>query len=164
MSDSNANSIHQLVQKLLEGVRTLSRSETVIGEPLQAGEATIIPVHRLRVGFAAGTAELSGQQNGETGQGGGQGVGGTVRVEPIAVIAIGRDGAPRLLTVEPEGADGWQGLLNQLPDVAQRVARTFGGKLAERITDAADDLLDRKVGHGSGEDEAVAGELPPGKK
>src|SRR5436190_18438740 len=124
-----SESIQQLVQKLLEGVRTLSRSETVIGEPLQAGEATIIPVHRLRVGFAAGTARAEGQENGGTGQGGGHGVGGTVRAEPIAVIAIGRDGAPRLLAVEPEGADGWQGLLNQPPDVASRLPKSMGGKL-----------------------------------
>jgi uncharacterized spore protein YtfJ len=144
----------------------------VIGEPLVAGEATIIPVHRLRVGFAAGTAALQGKENGSAAQGSGQGVGGTVRVEPIAVIAIGRDGAPRLLAVEPEGADGWQGLLNQLPDTVTRLAKGMGGKLAERLGDVAGELIDRKVA-GAGGDGDVGGEgreqgtgtgRPPGRE
>ena len=49
--------LSDLVRQMLDGMHTLSKTDTILGEPIQAKNATLIPVHRLRIGFAAGTAK-----------------------------------------------------------------------------------------------------------
>ena len=45
--------IVDIVSSLLSGVRGISKSETIIGEPQKAGDATVIPVHRVKIAFGA---------------------------------------------------------------------------------------------------------------
>ena len=43
-----------IIKTAMDQIQTISKTETVIGEPIQAGEVILIPVSRLSVGFAAG--------------------------------------------------------------------------------------------------------------
>jgi uncharacterized spore protein YtfJ len=124
-----ADSINDLVKNLLDGMHAISHAETIVGEPTQAGSATVIPVHRLRVGFVAGAIGAGGHATSAEGKSGGQAVGGTAQLEPVAVLAVGPDGKPRLLSVEGEAANTWQGLLRDTPELFNRLAR----KLADRL-------------------------------
>lgn len=110
-----------VVDHLLDGMHQISKIETVVGEPLQAGDAMLVPIHRLRVGF--GVASVGAGGHGETGEGnyGGRGVGGGVQVEPIAVVAIGKDGRPRLMAIDGEPEQMVGQLFEQIPDLLGRV-------------------------------------------
>ena len=141
--------ISDIVRQLLDGMHAISKTETIIGEPLQAGDATLLPIHRVKIGFAAGTAKGKGRGSARQGQSGGGGAGGTVQLDPVAVIAVGADGTPRILAVDGDAEGGMQRLLEQAPDLLLRAAKA----IAERVTSASsiEGSADPKTLRGSGE-------------
>src|SRR6266508_1659497 len=124
-----AEKITDIVKNLLDGMHSMSHSDTVVGEPTKVGNATVIPVHRLRVGFTAATVDAHGRAVVTDGKVGGRGLGGTAQVDPVAVLAVGVDGHVRLLTVDGESQGSWQSLLREAPDLVSRLVR----KLAEHL-------------------------------
>jgi uncharacterized spore protein YtfJ len=74
-----------VIQAALEKIQYLAKTEMVIGQPISAGETTIVPVSRVSVGFAA----ASGGK--EASYGSGEGTGGGVTVTPVAFISICKD-------------------------------------------------------------------------
>lgn len=123
--------LEQVVDHLLDGMHQISKIETVVGEPLQAGDAMLVPIHRLRVGF--GVASVGAGGHGETGEGnyGGRGVGGGVQVEPIAVVAIAKDGRPRLMAIDGEPEQMVGQLFDQVPELLGRILNLVSRKRAE---------------------------------
>lgn len=140
-----SNTLSEVVTQLLDGMNTISKTETLIGEPLTADDATIIPIHRIRVGFAAGVGKGDGRVASREGQGGSRGAGGMVQIDPVAVIAVGRDGAPRILSVDGDVDSGVARLLDQVPDLLLKAARTVTDKVAPELAAvAARRLSERK--------------------
>ncbi|MFW5739004.1 MAG: GerW family sporulation protein [Myxococcota bacterium] len=123
--------LETVVDNLLDGMHQISKIETVVGEPLQAGDAMLVPIHRLRVGF--GVASVGAGGHGETGEGnyGGRGVGGGVQVEPIAIVAIAKDGKPRLMAIDGEPEQMVGQLFEQIPDLLGRVLNMVSRKREE---------------------------------
>lgn len=138
MSDSK---IAEIVESLLTGVQGISKSETIIGAPQQAGDATVIPVHRLKIAFGAASANAGARSGKVGGDSGGHGAGGAVELDPVAAIAIGKDGTAHLLTVEGDEKAGWSALLQEMPDIVSRLANAVGDRvrleLASRATPGA---------------------------
>ncbi len=124
--------ITNVVHTLLEGLHSMSKSETIIGEPYSLGDATIVPVHRLRVALGAGALQGGAKQDGTSGESGGLGAGGAVQIEPVAVIAVGRDGVARIMCVESE-SDATQKLLEQLPDMFGKVTKLLSERVAPML-------------------------------
>jgi len=131
MSESK---IGDIVNSLLSGVHGISKSETIVGEPQQAGDATVIPVHRLKIAFGAGSASASAGRSGKVGgKSGGHGAGGAVELDPVAVIAISKNGSAHLLTVEGDENTAWSALLKDVPDILGRLAQTVGEKVKREL-------------------------------
>ncbi len=105
-------------------VKHIAQTETVIGEPIQAGEATIVPVISVAIGFGAGGVHGGQSDAKATGSGGGGGAG--ISLTPVAFLVVRGDDV-RLLPIK-ESAVG--GLAASVP----------------RIVDA---LIDRKKGSGA---------------
>jgi uncharacterized spore protein YtfJ len=131
--------ISDIVRQLVDGMHTMSKSETIIGEPIKAEHATIIPIHRLRIGFAAGTAAGNAHADAREGKSGGRGAGGTVQLDPVAVIAVGADGTPRVLAVDGESEGGLQRLMDQLPEIALRAMKGLGERVGAPGLGGADE-------------------------
>ena len=130
MSESK---IGDIVSTLLSGVHGISKSETIVGEPQQAGDATIIPVHRLKIAFGAGSATAGGKSAKLGGKTGGHGAGGAVELDPVAVIAIGKNGHAQLLTVEGDETNAWSALLRDVPDILGRLAQSVGDRVKSEL-------------------------------
>jgi len=126
MSDSK---IADIVESLLTGVQGISKSETIIGAPQQAGDATVIPVHRLKIAFGAASANAGARGAKVGGDSGGYGAGGAVELDPVAAIAIAKDGTAHLLTVEGDEKAGWSALLQEVPDIVARLANAVGERV-----------------------------------
>jgi uncharacterized spore protein YtfJ len=126
MSDSK---IADIVESLLTGVQGISKSETIIGAPQQAGDATVIPVHRLKIAFGAASANAGARGAKVGGDSGGYGAGGAVELDPVAAIAIAKDGTAHLLTVEGDEKAGWSALLQEVPDIVARRANAVGERV-----------------------------------
>jgi uncharacterized spore protein YtfJ len=125
--------ISEIVSSLLSGVHGISKSETIVGAPQKAGDATVIPVHRLKIAFGAASASAGGHGGKLGGSSGGQGAGGAVELEPVAAIAIGKDGHAHLLTVEGTPETAWSGLLSQVPDLLARLAQAVGDRAQKEL-------------------------------
>lgn len=134
MSESK---IAEIVESLLTGVQGISKSETIIGAPQQAGEATVIPVHRLKIAFGAASANAGARSGKVGGDSGGHGAGGAVELEPVAAIAVGKDGTAHLLTVEGDEKAGWSALLQEMPDIVSRLANAVGDRVRLELSSRA---------------------------
>jgi uncharacterized spore protein YtfJ len=130
MSESK---IGDIVSSLLSGVHGISKSETIVGEPQQAGDATVIPIHRLKIAFGAGSASAGGRSGKMGGKSGGHGAGGAVELDPVAVIAIGKNGHAHLLTVEGDESTAWSALLRDVPDILSRLAQSVGERVKNEL-------------------------------
>jgi uncharacterized spore protein YtfJ len=126
--------ISEIVNSLLSGVHQISKSETIVGAPQKAGDATVIPVHRLKIAFGAASANAGGQGGKVGGSSGGQGAGGAVELEPVAAIAVGKDGHAHLLTVEGSPETAWSSLLSQVPDLISRLAQAVGDRAQRELS------------------------------
>lgn len=134
----STNDVTKVVHTLLDGLHSMSKSETIVGDPYTLGEATIVPVHRLRVALGAGSVHGGAKQDAARGESGGAGAGGAVQIEPVAVIAVDREGVPRILCVEQE-SDTAERLLKQLPDLIGNATKA----LSERIAPLVGRLVNR---------------------
>jgi len=126
--------IVDIVSSLLSGVRGISKSETVVGAPQQAGDATVIPVHRVKIAFGAASANAGAHGAKLGGDSGGQGAGGAVELDPVAAIAIGKDGQAHLLTVEGDEKGAWSALLQEVPDLLSRLAESLGDRVRHELS------------------------------
>ncbi len=129
-----------VVHTLLEGLHSMSKTETLMGQPYTLGDATIVPIHRLRVALGAGAVHGGAKTDGSSGESGALGAGGVVKIEPVAVVTVGRDGVPRIMCVENE-PNATERLLEQLPDVLGRAAKL----LADRGIPIVSKLMNREA-------------------
>lgn len=92
--------IESLVKLSLTEIENILNTKTVVGEPTQIGETTIIPLLSVGFGFGAGggTGQTGTQKStSNSGEGTGLGVGGGGGVKPVAMIIIDSSG----VRVEP---------------------------------------------------------------
>lgn len=78
------NGTAELIGKLMEEFKTVAKTETILGERVEVGEFTLIPVSRISLGIGAGAGKGNeAKKEGEGGAGGGG-----VVITPIAFIVI----------------------------------------------------------------------------
>jgi uncharacterized spore protein YtfJ len=138
MSDNITN----IVTSLLDGIHGIAKSETIVGEPQQAGEASIIPVHRLKIAFGVGNAKAGAESDRLGGDSGGMAAGGMVQLDPVAAITVGKDGTPRILTVEADESFVAQ-LMQEMPDILTRVLGAVGDRVGQEVRTRAERALKR---------------------
>src|ERR1700687_6288022 len=80
-----------LLQSLHESLSPRAQVTSVFGEPILAGDKTIIPVAKIAYGFGGGTG--SGGLEIKTARGEGGGGGGGVGALPVGVFEVGPQGA-----------------------------------------------------------------------
>lgn len=123
--------ISDLIKNTLHEAQELMTSKTVVGDPIQAGEHTVIPVSKVTFGFGGGGGEGTEKNKGGTGQG----VGGGWSIEPVAFVVIGKDGV-KLMTIGDR-----ESITGKLMD------------LAPKVMDSVKDFMDKKNGGKPGKSE-----------
>lgn len=76
-----------LLQSLHENLSGRAQVKSVFGDPITAGEKTLVPVARIAYGFGAGAG--TGGVGDKSAKGEGGGGGGGVRVNPVGVVVVG---------------------------------------------------------------------------
>ncbi|MCI9321872.1 MAG: sporulation protein [Lachnospiraceae bacterium] len=104
-----------VVESLLQGMESVLSAKTVVGQPVQVGDVTILPLVDVSFGFAAGAGNHSDKNSARNGGG----LGG--KMSPSAVLII-KDGATRLVSVKDQST--MTKLLDLLPDLVDK----FTGK------------------------------------
>jgi uncharacterized spore protein YtfJ len=114
----------ELIGKLMEELRTVAKTETILGEKLEVGEYTLIPVSRISLGIGAGAGK--GNEPKKEGEGGGGG--GGVVVTPIAFIAV-KGGELSFHVIKKGGT--LDSIFENLPELAEKILEArekAGGK------------------------------------
>ena len=109
-----SDNINNIFARLEEFIKT----KTVVGEPMQIGEVTIVPF--IDISFGVGTGGGSGSEgDGNQGTGGGAGSGG--KVSPTAVLVIKADKV-ELLSINKSA--NLERLVQLVPDILDKVKNT----------------------------------------
>ncbi len=110
-----------LLKEIVEDMRQVAKTETVIGEPIEVAGNTIIPVSRISMGFGGGTGHGEGPVDDKhsTGEGEGGGGGGAIRVDPAAFIII-KEGKVEVQAV-PAKRGALDELFEHMPEVLEKV-------------------------------------------
>jgi uncharacterized spore protein YtfJ len=75
-----------LLQSLHESLSSRAQVKSVFGEPIHAGDKTVIPVARIAYGFGAGAG--TGGVGDASAKGEGGGGGGGIRAKPVGVFVV----------------------------------------------------------------------------
>ena len=75
-----------ILKGLIEELKTLAKTETIVGSPFSAGEFTVIPISRVSLGVGAGGGTGGDEKKGAAGEAGGGG--GGIRIQPVALVAV----------------------------------------------------------------------------
>ncbi len=102
--------IETLAETLLEKLRWIAQAETVVGKPIQAGSATIIPVSRVSLGFALGGHASKGDSSAS---------GGGATVDPVAFLVINGEDV-RILPIQKDNS-----LVSKVADLVPDIVSAF---------------------------------------
>jgi len=80
------NPAQTLLKDLIGELKTIDKTETIVGAPITSGEFTIIPVSRVSLGVGAGGGTGETEKKVSSGEGGGGG--GGIRIVPVALVAV----------------------------------------------------------------------------
>jgi uncharacterized spore protein YtfJ len=123
MPDSGAT---EILDALMRNMRDIISTRTVVGDPIQNGGTTILPVMKVALGFGAGAA--GGEKAGEPGKSAGGG-GGGISITPVGFLVVDEH---RALLVTPKSSrfdwvvESLPDLLDKLGNVAQNFRRRRG--------------------------------------
>jgi uncharacterized spore protein YtfJ len=91
------NEPDNMLKTALDEIERLLTTKTVVGDPIQIGDNTIVPL--VAIGFGFGGGGGSGEDAKTVGtKGAGSGAGGGAGIRPIALVVVDKDGKVR---VEP---------------------------------------------------------------
>lgn len=110
------NNVVDILKSVVGELREISKSETIIGEPITVGDKTVIPVVKISVGFGAGGGQGEHEKQGSGFGGGG---GGGVKIEPAAFIIMDKDG----ISLLPATKGKWEGLIESIPGIAKKISK-----------------------------------------
>ena len=109
----------EMLRTSVDELEKLLTTKNIIGEPIDLGEKSVIPVSRY--GFAFG----GGGGHGQMGDGSGTGAGGGI--EPVALIVVHKD---------VKGAEGIQVLSLRKANAFSEIIGTLSEQLAPRVIEA----------------------------
>ena len=150
------NKLSEMISSSLESIRTIADSSTVIGDPIQTNNGTlVIPVSKISIGFASGGLDYlpkSGDKKEANTQnsklpskgsvpcfGGGGGTG--VNVTPVCFLVINSRGEVSMLNITNTATvptavgviDSVSNFADKLPNIVEK----FKGVLSKKNTEKA---------------------------
>ncbi len=139
----------QHVKELLELVtgklETVAHSDAVVGEPIELGGVTLVPLTRISLGFGMGGGEGEGQGFGPGGQAGkkrgqgpqgkgiGGGTGGGAKVRPVGVAIFSADGVEVLPIKDQKGI--LDRVFDKVPELIDMVKEATEGMNTTKLGD-----------------------------
>ena len=114
--------INDLMAETIQKIRETVDANTVVGEPIRAGDVILIPVSRISFGFATGASEFGGKAPkapGDNPFGGGGGAG--VKVDPVCFLAVSGTNV-KILPVEVPPATGVDKVVDMIPEAVTKIS------------------------------------------
>lgn len=126
--------IESLMTTTMENLRDMIDVNTIIGEPIESQDGTLImPVSKVSFGFASGGSEFSGENKDEETTtkfpfGGGSGAG--VSLKPVAFLVIKNDSV-RVASVDSHNS--YDRLIDMIPQMFELVKDSIGKHKTDEV-------------------------------
>lgn len=104
--------IQKTFQSIMEGFKTFAKTDSVVGEPIYAGDAIIVPI--MELSFGMGVGDFSDAKDNTQKAAGG--VGG--KLTPTALLVL-QNGKTRLMSIENQ--DFVSKILDMVPDFIDKL-------------------------------------------
>lgn len=130
-----AHPINDLMSSTMTKIREMMDANTVVGNPIEAGGVTIVPVCKISMGYGTGGTDFAQKyQNaqGENSFGGGAGMG--VNITPVSFLVI-KDGNVRTLSVAQPASTTVDRVIDLVPDMVDKVETMVNKKKAEKAAE-----------------------------
>ncbi len=129
--------IKDVMETTLGKIRDMVDANTVVGNPIAAGDGTVIlPVAKISLGFASGGSDLPTNTKANFGGGGGAGL----KVQPVAFLVITTKGDVRLMEIS-NGMNTTDKAVAMVPEMFDKIAGlvsdAFGKKKEEKEQEQA---------------------------
>ncbi|MEZ5197847.1 MAG: spore germination protein GerW family protein [Bacteroidales bacterium] len=107
--------LEETLNKVIDQLQNVARTETVIGEPFKLGEFECVPVIKIGMGFgSAGGGGESEKKGGSKGGGAGAGIG----LEPIGFLV---SKGSEISMVSVSRSKGMQSIFEKVPDLLEKL-------------------------------------------
>ena len=120
MSQNLPNMLENTIAKIREMVDVNS----VVGEPITAGDVTIVPISKVSIGLGGGGSDFTTKNSGDKENPFGGGVGAGVKVTPVAFLVI-KEGSVRVLPVAAPANTTADRLVEMVPDTLDKITAYF---------------------------------------
>lgn len=114
--------IGDLMEITMNKIREMVDVNTIVGSPITTADGiTLIPISKVSFGFASGGSDFqtkNHQPGSNNAFGGGSGAG--VTIMPVAFITV-KDGAIKLLSVNPPAGSAVDRIVELVPEVIDKV-------------------------------------------
>lgn len=118
-----SQSLPNLLGETMEKIRSMVDANTTLGDPITTPDGvTILPVSRIKLGFAGGGADFAPKADRtakENNFGGGSGAG--VTITPVAFLII-KGESVRLLPIAEPASNAMERIVEMLPDLIDQVS------------------------------------------
>jgi uncharacterized spore protein YtfJ len=109
--------VEALLDKVSEQVKSLARTETVLGDEFTLGEFIVRPVIKVGTGFGSGTGAGTDPKTKQSGTGGGAGAG--IGVSPVGFLVAKGD---EISFIPSDKKSGLSSLFDKIPDLVEKMA------------------------------------------
>lgn len=134
--------IPNMVEGTIAKMREILDTNSVIGEPFTTDDGvTIIPISKISVGFTGGGSDFVSKNENKYENPFGGGVGGGMRITPIAFIVI-KDGSVRMLPIATPANTTAERIVEMVPIVIDKVTDFVDSKLSKKEKKSAEKTVD----------------------
>ncbi len=113
--------LEEMLSKVLEQLKTVAKTETVMGEPFKLGEFTCVPVIKIGMGFGSGGGGGEDSTRGAKGGGAGAGIG----LEPIGFLVTRGE---EISMISVSRSKGIQSIFEKVPDLMEKLININKGR------------------------------------
>ena len=122
-----SNNLPNMLNSTITKIREMVDSNSVVGEPINVANVTLIPISKISVGLAgAGSDFVSKNANRHENPFGG-GVGAGIKVTPIAFLII-KDGNVRMVPVALPASTTADRIVEMVPDTLDKIVDFFDSR------------------------------------
>lgn len=115
-----SKNLPNMLENTIAKIREMVDANSVVGEAITTGDVTIVPISKISISFAGGGSEFSTRNPVPQDYPFGGGVGGGLKVIPVAFLVI-KDGSVRMLPVAEPANTTADRIVEMLPDTLDKV-------------------------------------------
>lgn len=120
-----------MLENTIAKIREMVDANSVVGEPITAGDVTIVPISKISIGLGGGGSDFTTKNSANRENPFGGGVGAGVKVTPVAFLVV-KEGSVRMLPVAAPANTTVDRLVEMIPDTLDKISEFIDSRLEKK--------------------------------